>query len=89
MYLRCLSVAKQALLLLQLLDLVLIRSLRDEVVNVTQVAVGRDLKARVLLANTVTTAQLIVRTDGRGGRPSLVAVHVDSRGVVLLRRRRH
>lgn len=53
--LRSLTVAEQTLLLLQLLDLILICGLADEVVDVTQRTLSRDLESSVLLSNTIPT----------------------------------
>ena len=51
---RCLSVPKEALLLLQLLDLLLILGLGNELVDVGEVPFRGDIKSSILLANPIT-----------------------------------
>lgn len=50
---RSLPVPQQALLLLQLLDLLLVGRLGDELVDVGEVPLGGDLEAGILLADAV------------------------------------
>jgi hypothetical protein len=55
-YIRGLSVAEESFLLLELLEIVLVGATLDEVVDVEQVALGRDVEAGVLLPDaTITT----------------------------------
>jgi hypothetical protein len=49
-----LSVSQEALLLLELLDLLLIRGLSDELVNVGEVAFCWDIKTSILLSDAIT-----------------------------------
>jgi hypothetical protein len=48
-----LPVPQQALLLLQLLDLLLVGRLGDELVDIGEVPLGGDLEAGILLADAV------------------------------------
>lgn len=52
-YLRGLTVSEQTLLLLQLLDLFLVRRLTDQLVDIAQCSLSRDLEAGVLLPNAI------------------------------------
>lgn len=87
--LRSLTVTEQALLLLELLDLVLVCGLTNEMVDVTQRTLSRDLKSSVLLPNTiptdaqrgsVTVARTLVCTGSsighvsRSGHPTLAGL---------------
>lgn len=75
--LRCLSVTQQALLLLQVLNLLLIRRLGNELINVAQIVVRRNIKTGVPLADPVPTAHLIVRANVRAPRSLLVHACAD------------
>lgn len=70
-HLRCLSVSQQSLLLLEFLNLLLIRRLGNQLVDVAQVPLGGDLEASILLANAIATSQIVVRSDGGAARSHL------------------
>ena len=68
-HVRGLPVAQQTLLLLELLNLLLVGGLGNQLVNVAEVALSRDVEACILLADAIAPAQLVVRADQRGSRP--------------------
>ena len=62
---RCLSVPQEALLLLQLLDLLLILRLSNELIDVGEIPFGRDIKSSVLLANAITSSHVAMGSKCR------------------------
>jgi hypothetical protein len=53
--LRGLSVSKQALLLLEFLDLVIVARLRNQLIDIAEGALRRNLKSGVLFPNPIAT----------------------------------
>ena len=90
--LRSLSIPQQALLLLELLDLILVGGLGDQLIDITERALRRYLEPSVLLANAIApNVQGRVIAKGRASRGSRVAiVHLGGWGdPALARLRRH
>ena len=52
---RCLSVPQEALLLLQLLDLLLIGGLSNKLVDIVEVALCWDIETSILLSDAITS----------------------------------
>jgi hypothetical protein len=65
MNLRCLSVSQQTFLLLELLNLLLIGRLRDELIDVGEVSLSRNIETSILLSETITpSGHFGMRSEG-------------------------
>ena len=78
------TIPEQSLLLLQLLNLLVVGRLADELVDVTQRALSRDLKPSVLLADAISA-----NAQRRGMAVTRALGGPGGSGIGHIRRRRH